>query len=353
MSSNHITFPGLGLDFTINPIAFSIGNISVRWYGIILCTGIIAAFLYFMRRASKTEGIDPDHVYNITLLAVIVAIIGARFTYVITNLNQYDSFWEMIDITQGGIAIYGAIIFGGAAVIIYSKIKKLNTYSVLDSMSPALLIGQIVGRWGNFVNAEAYGYSEGVDKLPWRMGIDKIFIDDTYQSNIQFVHPTFLYESLWNLVGFILISIVYKKKKFDGQIFFLYLAWYGLGRGFIEMLRTDSLYVAGFKLSVIIGFASFVIAIILLFIRAKKSKSELATATSYESKYAALRVETDEFHEDKDQHSVAEAKPFDVEDNDDDDDDDEDDSDDIDVDDDETLSEQDQLDGDNENDDKE
>lgn len=334
MESNHVTFPGLGLDFTIDPIAFSIGDISVRWYGIILCTGIIAAFLYFMRRASKTEGIDPDHVYNITLLAVIVAIIGARFTYVITNLNLYDNFWDMINITKGGIAIYGAIIFGGVSVILYCKLKKLNTYSVLDSLAPAVMLGQIIGRWGNFINAEAYGYTEGVEKLPWRMGLDKVYIDDVYQPGINFVHPTFLYESLWNLIGFIIINLIYKKKKFDGQIFFCYITWYGLGRGFIEMMRTDSLRVVGLKLSVMIGFASFIIGIILYILRKNKSRSELADATSYESKYAALRVIADEFHKDD------LAKPFDVskENNEEPDEDN--------TEDEETLSEQDELDGD-------
>lgn len=309
-SVNHITFPGLGLEFDINPIAFSIGNISVRWYGIILCTGIIAAFLYFMRRASKTEGIDPDHVYNITLLAVIVAIIGARFTYVITNLEDYDTFWEMINITQGGIAIYGAIVFGLVSVILYCKIKKLNTYSVLDSMAPAVMIGQIIGRWGNFVNAEAYGYSAGVENLPWRMSVGQVEIDGVVDRTLSYVHPTFLYESLWNLLGFIIISFLYRKKKFDGQIFFCYIIWYGLGRAFIEMLRTDSLYVAGFKLSVVIGFTSFILGIILLILRAKKSKTELADATSYASKYAALRVEADEFNDFKRDEEV-EAEPFD------------------------------------------
>jgi len=287
---NHVTFPGLGLDFQLNEIAFSIGDLKVRWYGIILCIGIIAGFIYFLNRASKTEGIDPDHVYNITLITVIIAIIGARFVFVVTNLDKYNSFWEMINITNGGIAIYGAIIFGLISMLIYCRVKKLNTYAVLDSAAPGVMLGQIIGRWGNFVNAEAYGYSEGVEKLPWRMGLDEVFIDDVYRSDIQFVHPTFLYESLWNLIGFIIISFIYRKKKFDGQIFCSYIAWYGLGRGFIELLRTDSLRVAGLKLNSIIGFASFVVGLILFIILAQKTKKELASAVSYESKFSALKV---------------------------------------------------------------
>lgn len=287
---NHVTFPGLGLDFQLNEIAFSIGSLSVRWYGIILCIGIIAGFIYFLNRASKTEGIDPDHIYNITLITVIIAIIGARFVYVITNLDQYESFWEMINITNGGIAIYGAIIFGLASVVVYCKAKKLNTYAVLDSVAPGVMLGQIIGRWGNFVNAEAYGYSAGVENLPWRMGLDAVFIDNVYRSDIQFVHPTFLYESLWNLIGFIIICFIYKKKKFDGEIFYSYIAWYGFGRGFIEFLRTDSLRVAGLKLNVIIAFASFIAAVILFIILANRTKKELENAVSYESKFSALKV---------------------------------------------------------------
>lgn len=287
---NHVTFPGLGLDFELNEIAFSIGNLSVRWYGIILCVGIIAGFIYFLNRASKTEGIDPDHIYNITLITVIVAIIGARFTYVMTNLDKYDNFWDMLNITNGGIAIYGAIIFGLASILIYCRVKKLPTYVVFDSAAPGVMLGQIIGRWGNFVNAEAYGYSEGVEKLPWRMGLDKVFIDDVYRSDIQFVHPTFLYESLWNLIGFIIISFIYRKKKFNGQIFCSYIAWYGLGRGFIEFLRTDSLRVFGLKLNVILGFASFITGIILFIVLAQKTKRELESAVSYESKFSALKV---------------------------------------------------------------
>ena len=291
--SNHITFPGLGLEFNIDPVAFTIGNISVQWYGIILCAGIICAFMYFLWRAAKTEGIESDHVYNVTLIAVVTAIFGARFVYVITNLDQYDTFLEMINIPGGGLAIYGGIIFGGIATLAYSAVKKLNTYALLDAMAPAVLIGQIIGRWGNFVNAEAYGYSAGVEKLPWRMGLDRVYVDGVFRSDIAFVHPTFLYEALWNLLGFILISIIYKRKKFDGQIVLSYIAWYGLGRGFIEMLRSDSLRVLGLKFSVLIGFASFAIAVILMFVRAGSAKKELATAVGYESKFAAVSIESE------------------------------------------------------------
>jgi len=308
--NNHIAFPGLGLEFNINPVAFSIGSISVQWYGIIICTGIIAAFLYFLRRASKTEGIHPDHVYNITLISVVAAIVGARLLYVITNLDNYDTFLEMISIPSGGLAIYGAVIFGGVAFVIYSRIKKLNTYAFMDSAAPAVLIGQIIGRWGNFVNAEAYGYSEGIEKLPWRMKLNTVYIDGVYRSDIEFVHPTFLYESLWNLIGLILIVIAYKKKRFDGQIILYYIAWYGLGRGFIEMLRSDSLRVFDLKLMVILGFATCAVALLLLPIRAKQAEKERAAALEYESKYAAARIESESADDIPVDTDTPEAVPF-------------------------------------------
>ncbi len=288
----HITFPGLGIDLTIHPTAFSIGSLSVQWYGILITTGIILAFIYFLNRATKTEGIHADHIYNVTLISVILGVIGARTLYVVTNLSNYDTFWEMINIPGGGLAIYGAIIFGGAGLIIYAKIKDIKPFALFDAVAPAILIGQIIGRWGNFINAEAYGYSPGVEKLPWRMGLDTVRIDGVIHPEISFVHPTFLYESLWNLVGFLVINSLYKKKKFDGQITMYYIAWYGLGRGLIELLRTDSLRVFGLKLMVILGLASFVAVAIALPVILRKVKVRQATAVAYESKYKAESVET-------------------------------------------------------------
>ncbi len=278
MTTNvHVSFPGLGFEkgFDINPVAFRIGGFDIRWYALIICTGIVAAFIYFYLRAKRTELLLEDDILNLTLLAVPLAIVGARFLYVITSLDKYHSFYDMINIREGGLAIYGAIIFGALTFLAYTKINKLPTLKFFDAICPAVMIGQIIGRWGNFMNGEAFGEGFGAEKLPWRM-----VLENTYSgggTNTYVTHPTFLYESLWNLLGFVIINLVYRKKKFDGQIFLLYVAWYGFGRGFIEILREDSLLVFGQKLMVYVGFISCAAAITAYVLLAKRGhKDEVA-----------------------------------------------------------------------------
>lgn len=278
---SNIAFPGLGLEFTINRTAFTLFGLNIQWYALIIVTGIIAALLYFIRRGTKTEGLDEDSLLNICILTIPIAIIGARFVYVITSLDKYDSIWEMFEIWHGGLAIYGAIIFGFLTVLIYCRKRSIKTLKVLDALAPAVMIGQVIGRWGNFVNAEAYGYSAGVEKLPWRMSVGTVYIDGVAHPEIEFVHPTFLYESLWNLIGFILINIFYKHKKRDGQIFYAYIGWYGLGRGLLELLRTDSLRVFGVKAFVVLGLGSFAASIILMSISMRKAGKESAEIKEY------------------------------------------------------------------------
>ncbi len=295
-----IAFPGLGIDwFEINPTAFSIFGIDIQWYGIILSTGIVAAFLLFYYLAVKKENIISDTVYNITLLVVPISIIGARFTYVATRWEHYKGkgILEMLNIRGGGIAIYGAILFGLATVLIYNKIKKSSSLSMLDALAPAVMLGQIIGRWGNFVNGEAYGWSEGVENLPWRMQLEAVQIDGLYRPELEFVHPTFFYESFWNFLGLMLIVfVVYKKKKFDGQIFFSYMGWYGLGRAFIETLRSDSLYLfesilgQTLKFSVFVGIACFVSAVIGLVVLSRRNKQEAQDLSDYKSVYGAVKL---------------------------------------------------------------
>ena len=295
-----IAFPGLGIDwFEINPTAFTVFGVDIQWYGIILSLGIVAAFLLFYRLATKKEQIVADTVYNITLLVVTIAIVCARFFYVITKWSYFKdkSFLEMINIRNGGIAIYGAIIFGLLTVLIYNKIKKTSSLSMLDALAPAVMLGQIIGRWGNFVNGEAYGWSEGVEKLPWRMELERVYIDGALQPEIHFVHPTFLYESLLNLIGLLLILFVfYRRKKVNGQIFFAYMGWYGFGRMFIELLRTDSLYILEglfgkkIKFSVVVGVVCFLTSVIALIILKKRSKTEKIESDSYHSEFSSLKV---------------------------------------------------------------
>ncbi len=287
-----IAFPHFGWEFNIDRTAFTVFGIDIQWYGLILTFGILCAFLLFYRNAVKKEEIDADSVYNITLFTVPIAIIGARLVYVITEWENYrgKGFLNMINIRNGGIAIYGAIIFGLLTVLVYSKVKKTKALTILDALAPAVMLGQTIGRWGNFVNGEAYGWSEGVDSLPWRMELDNVIVDKEHIGTAC-VHPTFLYESLWNLIGLaIIMFVLYRRKKFNGQIFFAYMGWYGLGRGFIEMLRADSLYINGtsIKFSVFIGFACVIAAIIGWIICAKRAKEEANEQAEYKSAFSAI-----------------------------------------------------------------
>lgn len=295
---NVIKFPNLGLEFEVSETAFhdvfGIESLDIQWYGVIIATGIVLAFLMFYYLGTKKELIDGDSIYNITLIVVPIAIIGARVAYVVTSWEHFKGkgFLNMINIRNGGIAIYGAIIFGLVTVLIYNKFKKTSPLSMLDALVPAVMLGQAIGRWGNFVNAEAYGWSEGVENLPWAMWLERVYVDGAYRSDIHFVHPTFLYESLWNILGLAIILIfLYRKKKFDGEILFAYLGWYGLGRAFIETIRADSLYVVGtLKFSVMIGVICVIAAVIgeiVLYRRHKEEESELA---EYKSSYTSIKI---------------------------------------------------------------
>lgn len=260
---NKISFPGLGIkEFKLNPIAFEIFGKPVAWYGIIISFAMILAVLYVLYRAKQSDSIKQDDVFDYAIWAIPLGVIGARIYYVATKFEDYkadsilETFKNCIAIWEGGIAIYGAIIGGALGLIIASRIKKIKPLNIFDMVAPAVMIAQAIGRWGNFCNAEAHG---GPTSLPWRMGIR----NDENPTAI-FVHPTFLYESLWNILGFILINLFYKKKKYDGQILVMYLTWYGFGRMLIEGLRTDSLYVLGFRISQIVGFLCFFIGICIL-----------------------------------------------------------------------------------------
>lgn len=255
---NHISFPGLGIkEFKLDPEAFNLFGRPVMWYGVIISLGMILAVLYVLYRAKHNENVKTDDVFDFAIWAIPLGVIGARIYYVATKFEEYkadtplETFKNCIAIWEGGIAIYGAIIGGALGIILVSLNKKIKLGKSFDMVAPGVMIAQAIGRWGNFCNAEAHG---GPTSLPWRMGIR----NDEYPTTV-FVHPTFLYESLWNILGFVLINLFYKKKKYDGQIFVMYLTWYGFGRMLIEGLRTDSLYVLGFRISQVIGFLCFFI----------------------------------------------------------------------------------------------
>ena len=282
-----ISFPGLGIEpFTVNPVAFTIplfGGIEVRWYGLIITMGIILAFTYCAYRA-KQEGVDFDNLLDIALFTIPLSVVGARLYYVLTSLDQYDSLWEAIDIRGGGLAIYGAVIAGACTIYGVCRYKKIPPLKMMDAVAPGVMIGQILGRWGNFFNGEAYGSRIlGGILYPFRMGL---LPNVESRVEMYYFHPTFLYESLWNLVGFILIHFLYKKKKFDGQVVLMYITWYGFGRMFIEGLRVDSLYIFGvFRISQVIGFLCFVIGSILLTFNLMKARRKALTEQDYTPSY--------------------------------------------------------------------
>lgn len=236
-----ISFPGLGLSFNPSRVAFSIGNKPIYWYGIIIAAGFLLAVYYAMRRADQF-GLTQDNIIDMLICAVPLAIIGARAYYCLFSWNLYkDDPIRVLYIWEGGLAIYGGVIGAVIGLFLYTKVKKVKTTALLDIGGLGLLIGQAIGRWGNFMNREAFGAQ--TDSF-LRMGLT-----DASGATI-YVHPTFLYESVWNAIGLLILHFYSKRRKFDGQIFLMYLGWYGLGRMFIEGLRTDSLYVGSSNLRV-------------------------------------------------------------------------------------------------------
>ena len=284
MSGNiTVSFPGLGIDnFEINSTAFSLGEgFDIMWYGVIISLGMLAAIAYASWRC-KQMGIKFDDLLDIAIYTILFGVVGARLYYVIFKLDQFKTLSDVLNIRNGGLAIYGGIIAGALTIIVVCLIKKISWRKLYDCAAPAVIIAQSMGRWGNFFNGEAYGglVDESHPLYFLRMGlISNNTFHDFGTSQMVYVHPTFLYESLWNLVGFILINIFFKKRKFDGQIALYYFAWYGFGRMFIEGLRTDSLYIGdtGIRVSQMLGFLLFAISTaMLVYILAninKKSKS--------------------------------------------------------------------------------
>lgn len=235
-----ISFPGLFGDWELNidPVAIHIGH-GIYWYGIILAFAMLAG-LYLCMKQAKHYGLTEDNIMDMVLWAVPCCIIGARFYYVLFYLDLYRNtdgsldWGAMFRIWDGGLAIYGAVIAGVLVALTYTKRHKLPFFAMGDVAVMGLLLGQIIGRWANFINREAFG---GETTLPWRM---KLWVSQ--YTSIE-VHPTFFYESFWNLIGLLLILfIVSKGRRFDGENTWFYFLWYGLGRSWIEGLRTDSLY---------------------------------------------------------------------------------------------------------------
>ena len=292
MNSNNFTvisFPGLGIE--MNPIrSIDIGNFSIHLYGVIIALGLMLAFIYGCRRG-KEFGIKVDDITDGVLCIVPVAVLCARLYYCIFEWDRYkDNLLSIFYIWEGGLAIYGGVIGAAIGVIVFSRIKKIHVGAVLDLTSPGFLIGQSMGRWGNFFNREAFG-AETDSFL--RMGLLNIRTGVT-----SYYHPTFLYESLWNLVGFVLLHFLSKKRKYDGQVALLYVAWYGLGRTFIEGLRMDSLYWGNFRVSQVLAavscFAAVVVLVVLYF---KPHSSENLFVNQQAAREAAQEENTESAQE--------------------------------------------------------
>lgn len=264
-----ITFPNLGIELNPSRVAFSLFGKEIYWYGIIIALGFALAVLYCMHRA-RAFGLTQDNILDFMFVAVPLSIVCARLYYCIFEWDSYkDDPISVLYIWEGGIAIYGAVIGAILAAILFCKIKRVALLPLMDLGSLGLFIGQMIGRWGNFINREAFG-AETDSFL--KMGLSYT------NSGMKYYHPTFLYESLWNFVGFIVMHFISKKRKFDGQVFLGYVAWYGLGRAWIEGLRTDSLYLfgSGIRVSQLLAAVSAVaaIAVMVYVFKVKKPRAE-------------------------------------------------------------------------------
>ena len=263
-----VTFPKLGLEFFIDSVAFSIGSFEVKWYGIIIATGLLLAVIYAMKRASFFR-VNTDKLLDAVIVGVLCGVVGARLYYVIFSWDYFkgDPIRIITDFREGGLAIYGGVIGGLLGGGLMAWKNKLNVLACMDLAVLGFLIGQGMGRWGNFMNQEAFGTPTD---LPWGM----VSANTDYKA----VHPCFLYESLWCILGFVLLHFFSKKfQKYKGQIFFMYLVWYGFERMFVEGLRTDSLPVNifgfTFRVSQLLS-ALLVIAGIVLLIIFRNRKDE-------------------------------------------------------------------------------
>ena len=250
-----ISFPFLGLEMDPGR-GFSIGPLNIHYYGVIIAIGLMLAVLYGCKR-SREFGLKQDDVLDGVLWITPFAIICARLYYCIFSWDQYAADpISILYIWQGGLAIYGGVLGAAAGIILFCKIKKIKIGALLDVVALGFLIGQSIGRWGNFFNREAFGAA--TDSF-FRMGLM-----NRYTGQFEYYHPTFLYESLWNAAGFVLLHFLSRKRKYDGQMALGYAAWYGLGRALIEGLRVDSLYWGPFRVSQVLAAASCVAGVALL-----------------------------------------------------------------------------------------
>lgn len=292
-----ISFPMLGGLTLYFPASFTLFGHEFYLYGVVMAIAFIAAVFYASKRAPQM-GIKGDDIFGLVLWVLPIAIVGCRVYYVIAEWDRYkDNLLDIFKIWEGGIAMYGGTIAGVLTVIVWSRAKKIPFAATLDAASSGLILGQVIGRWANFVNREAFG---GETDIFCRMGLT------TPDGITYYVHPTFLYESLWNLVGFIIIDRYWLRKghrKYDGQVFLFYVFWYGAGRSWIEGLRTDSLYIPGtnIRTSQLVAALSALAALVILLINIKRPhKPTYAAALSAAAQEAEAAAETEKTEEKND-----------------------------------------------------
>ncbi|MGM9535329.1 MAG: prolipoprotein diacylglyceryl transferase [Intestinibacter sp.] len=242
-------------------VAFTLFGMDIMWYGILIATGMVLAVLIALREA-KRLGISEDDVLNLAMIVIPCGLIGARAYYVIFNWSYYaGDISEILNFRGGGLAIHGGLIGGILAGFIYAKVKKINFFKLADCIVLGIPLAQAIGRWGNFLNQEAHG---GPTDLPWGIMVDGVK-----------VHPTFLYESIWDLGVFLFLFIFRKKQKYQGQILVDYIILYSIGRFFIEGLRTDSLMLGPLRMAQVISLACIIVGVILNYILSRRTKSNM------------------------------------------------------------------------------
>lgn len=274
VGGSDIAFPHLGIYLNNVPRSFSVFGFQIALYGVIIGIGVICGVL-MAAHVSKKENMDPDMIWDFAIYAIIFSIIGARIYYVVFEWDMYkDNLLDVFNLRNGGLAIYGAVIAAFLTLFIYTRIKKQSFLQMVDVCVPGLILGQAIGRWGNFTNREVFGgYTDNL--LAMRLPIDAVRARDITEqlrahiiavNGVDYiqVHPTFLYESLWNLLILCLMLIYQRHKKFNGEIWLLYLGGYGLGRFWIEAIRTDQLYLTGTSIPVSQLVAAFCVVVAIL-----------------------------------------------------------------------------------------
>lgn len=275
-----VSFPGLGLEFEIDRVAFTVGGMEIYWYAILIAAGFLLALL-FAFKYFKEFGLDGDRALDVVMAAAIMGVVGARLYYVAFRWEEYaGNLGAILNLRGGGLGFYGAVIGGAVGAILGCKWRGVRLLPFFDIGSAGLMIGQAIGRWGNFVNQEAFGTNTD---LPWGMTSKTVaYYIASHTSEFMGaemdparpVHPTFLYESLWLAVGLLIFMLAMKKRRYDGQMFLFYIGWNGFGRMWIEGLRTDSLMLGGLRVSQALGAVLVLAAVIANFLILSKIRRE-------------------------------------------------------------------------------